>query len=124
MAKTKRVDSDPSFGISYKTTLSAAVAAAVGATPAFAQDDQGGIEEITVTASKRGEMNLQDFAGSIQAFGAEQIRNQNLFNMEDYSKFTPSMAYFGNQPGAGRTGCVYRFLISCCLHRRTADHAE
>ena len=102
MAKTKRVDSDPAFGISYKTTLSAAVAAAVGASPAFAQDNQSGIEEITVTASKRGEMDLQDFAGSIQAFGAEQIRNQNLFNMEDYSKFTPSMAYFGNQPGAGR----------------------
>jgi outer membrane receptor protein involved in Fe transport len=102
MTKSRRADADPAFGISYKTTLSAAVAAAVGVSPALAQDDQGGIEEITVTASKRGEMNLQDFAGSIQAFGAEQIRNQNLFNMEDYSKFTPSMAYFGNQPGAGR----------------------
>jgi outer membrane receptor protein involved in Fe transport len=102
MAKTKQANSDSAFGISYKTTLSAAVAAAVGASPVFAQDNQGGIEEIKVTASKRGEMDLQDFAGSIQAFGAEQIRNQNLFNMEDYSKFTPSMAYFGNQPGAGR----------------------
>ena len=102
MAKTKRNNSDSNFGISYKTTLSAAIAAAVGASPALAQENSGGIEEIKVTASKRGEMDLQDFAGSIQAFGAEQIRNQNLFNMEDYSKFTPSMAYFGNQPGAGR----------------------
>ena len=98
MAKGNTSDSIP--GISYKATLSAAVAA-VGAGPAIAQDG-GGIEEIKVTASKRGEMNIQDFAGSIQAFGAEQIRNQNLFTMEDYSKFTPSMVYFGSQPGFGR----------------------
>ena len=101
MAKANRNISAKNSGISYKTTLSAAVAAAVGAGPALAQD-VGGIEEIKVTASKRGEMNLQDFAGSIQAFGAEQIRNQNLFTMEDYSKFTPSMVYFGSQPGSGR----------------------
>ncbi len=99
MATKTKADPDSNTGISYKTTLSAAVAAAVGAGPALAQD---GIEEITVTASKRGEMNLQDFAGSIQAFGADQIRNQNLFSMEEYSKFTPSMQYFGNQPGSGR----------------------
>ncbi len=101
MSKMKRTSSESNTGFSYKTTLSAAVAAAVGASPALAQDSDG-LEEIKVTASKRGEMDLQDFAGSIQAFGAEQIRNQNLFNMEDYSKLTPSMAYFGNQPGAGR----------------------
>jgi outer membrane receptor protein involved in Fe transport len=102
MAQSRRTNSQTFSGISYKTTLSAAIAAAVGATPALAQEESGGIEEIKVTASKRGEMSLQDFAGSIQAFGAEQIRNQNLFSMEDYSKFTPSMAYFGNQPGSGR----------------------
>ena len=102
MTKANRDISADNSGISYKTTLSAAVAAAIGAGPALAQSDVGGIEEIKVTASKRGEMNIQDFAGSIQAFGAEQIRNQNLFTMEDYSKFTPSMVYFGNQPGAGR----------------------
>lgn len=102
MAKTTRKTSFSNSGISYKTSLSAAVAAAVGAGPALAQDEKTGIEEIKVTASKRGEMSIQDFAGSIQAFGTEQIRNQNLFNMEDYSKFTPSMAYFGSNPGGGR----------------------
>ncbi len=89
-------------GISYNTTIAAAVATAVGGfAPAYAQDT-GGIDEITVTASKRGEMNIQDLAGSIQAFGTEAIRNQNLFSMEDYVKFTPSMSYFGNQSGAGK----------------------
>ncbi len=102
MAKTTRKTSISNSGISYKTSLSAAIAAAVGAGPALAQDEKTGIDEIKVTASKRGEMSIQDFAGSIQAFGTEQIRNQNLFNMEDYSKFTPSMAYFGSNPGGGR----------------------
>lgn len=87
-------------GISYKTTLGAAVAAAIaGVAPAHAQDT---IDEITVTATKRGDIGIQDFAGSIQAFGTEDIRNQNLFNMEDYSKYTPSMTYFGNQSGGGK----------------------
>ncbi len=88
-------------GISYNTTLAAAVATAVGGfAPAHAQDPA--IDEITVTATKRGDMNIQDLAGSIQAFGTEDIRNQNLFSMEDYAKFTPSLAYFGNQSGAGK----------------------
>jgi len=89
-------------GINYTTTISAAVAAAVGGTvPVYAQDNLG-IEEITVTATKRGDVSIQDLAGSIQAFGTEDIRNQNLFNMEDFSKFTPSLAYFGNQSGGGK----------------------
>jgi outer membrane receptor protein involved in Fe transport len=90
-------------GISYNTTIAAAVATAVGGfAPAHAQDTNIGIEEITVTATKRGDMSIQDLAGSIQAFGTEDIRNQNLFSMEDYVKFTPSMSYFGNQSGAGK----------------------
>ena len=101
MSDGSKTGNDVRFpGISYKTTVSAAVAAAVGGVaPAQAQEQ---LEEVVVTASKRGEMSIHDFAGSIQAFGEEQLRNQNLFNMEDYAKFTPSMVYFGNQPGSGR----------------------
>ncbi len=106
MSSTKSSDSTPVHGISYTTTLTAAVAAAVGSTPALAQQvpesDSRGIEEITVTASKRGAMSIMDLAGSIQAFDTDAIRNQNLFNMEDYSKFTPSLSYFGNQVGQGK----------------------
>ena len=103
MSKVKESDSLQFKGISYSTTLGAAVAAAAGAGPALAQDDRSiGIEEITVTASKRGAMSIQDFAGSIQAFDTEAIRNQNLFNMEDYTKVTPSLSYFGNATGQGK----------------------
>ncbi len=93
----------PMHGISYKTTLATAVATAIGGlVPAFAQSDIAAIEQITVTASKRGDTNVQNFAGSIQAFSTEDIRRQNLFSMEDYARHTPGMAYFGNQPGAGK----------------------
>jgi outer membrane receptor protein involved in Fe transport len=92
----------PQFnGISYSTTIGAAVAAAVGAGPALAQE-KAGIEEITVTATKRGAVSIMDIAGSIQAFDTAAIRNQNLFNMEDFSKFTPSLTYFGNATGNGK----------------------
>ncbi len=91
-------------GINYTTTISAAVAAAVGGVaPAYAQETgSSGIDEITVTATKRGDVSIQDLAGSVQAFSTEDLRNQNLFSMEDFSRFTPSMAYFGNQAGAGK----------------------
>ena len=99
MSEQKRAAPAAGNGINYTTTISAAVAAAVGgAVPVYAQDGIGGIEEITVTATKRGDVSIQDLAGSIQAFGTEQIRNQNLFNMEDYAKFTPSMVYFDQSP--------------------------
>jgi len=101
MSKNKKTCPTHFNGINYKTTLGAAVAAAVGAGPVLAQDS-GKIDEITVTATKRGEISIMDLAGSIQAFDSEAIRNQNLFNMEDYAKFTPSLSYFGNSPGQGK----------------------
>jgi outer membrane receptor protein involved in Fe transport len=101
----KEVNHDPAAfnGISYKTTIGAAVAAAVGAGPgvAMAQDSQG-IEEITVTATKRGEVSIMDIAGSIQAFDTAAIRNQGLTDMESYTKLTPTLTYFGNSTGQGK----------------------
>ncbi len=104
MSKTK-VSVSPHFdGIKYKTPLGAAIAAAVGATPAIAQEEAEeafGIEEITVTATKRAE-SINDLAMSIQAFDAEDITRQNLFSLEDYARLVPSMSYFGNSSGGGK----------------------
>jgi outer membrane receptor protein involved in Fe transport len=101
MAKAKPTDPAPFNGISYSTTIGAAVAAAVGAGPALAQESSG-IEEVVVTATKRGEVSIMDLAGSIQAFDTEAIRNQGLTDMESYTKLTPSLTYFGNQTGQGK----------------------
>ncbi|MDJ0813051.1 MAG: TonB-dependent receptor [Woeseiaceae bacterium] len=101
----KERDTDPATftGINYKTTIGAAVAAAVGAGPGAAlAQDEGGIEEITVTATKRGEISIMDLAGSIQAFDTAAIRNQGLTDMESYTKLTPTLTYFGNTTGQGK----------------------
>ena len=103
MSQQKKTGPTQFNGINYKTTIGAAVAAAVGASPALAQESgSGGIEEITVTATKRGEVSIMDLAGSIQAFDTAAIRNQGLTDMESYTKLTPSLTYFGNQTGQGK----------------------
>jgi len=102
MSKQNKTSPTPFNGISYKTTIGAAVAAAVGAGPALAQEESIGIEEITVTATKRGEVSIMDLAGSIQAFGTEAIREQGLTDMESYTKLTPTLTYFGNSTGQGK----------------------
>jgi outer membrane receptor protein involved in Fe transport len=103
MAKHNIYDPAAFTGLSYKTTIGAAVAAAVGAGPgaALAQESQG-IEEITVTATKRGAVSIMDIAGSIQAFDTAAIRNQGLTDMESYTKLTPALTYFGNSTGQGK----------------------
>ena len=103
MSKQKKSESLQFNGINYKTTIGAAVAAAVGAGPAVAQDDESiGIEEITVTATKRGAISIMDLAGSIQAFDTDAIRKQGLTDMESYTKLTPALTYFGNTTGQGK----------------------
>ena len=102
MSKQNNTSSPPFNGINYKTTIGAAVAAAVGAGPALAQEESVGIEEITVTATKRGAVSIMDLAGSIQAFGTEAIREQGLTDMESYTKLTPTLTYFGNSTGQGK----------------------
>jgi len=63
--------------LSFKTACRAGVALGLclSVTPAFAQDQQSSVEEIIVTASKRGAQNLQDVPAAIQAFSAEQIED-------------------------------------------------
>lgn len=103
MAKLKTNDAVAFTGISYKTTIGAAVAAAVSPGAAFAQDEESvGIEEITVTATKRGAISIMDLAGSIQAFDTAAIREQGLTDMESYTKLTPNLTYFGNTTGQGK----------------------
>lgn len=103
MAKHRNTDPAAFNGISYKTTIGAAVAAAIGAGPGIAHaQEKKGIEEITVTATKRGAVSIMDLAGSIQAFDTQAIRNQGLTDMESYTKLTPALTYFGNQTGQGK----------------------
>ena len=67
---------------------------------AFAQQSAGGLEEIIVTARKREE-TLQSVPISIQALGAERLRELKISDFTDYVKFLPSVAFTSAGPGFG-----------------------
>lgn len=71
---------------------------------------KGGIEEVVVTAQKRGAVNVQDFAGSIQAFSAQQLDNDYVEGFNDYFNRVPSLSAV-NQ-GSGQTQIVFRGVTS------------
>jgi outer membrane receptor protein involved in Fe transport len=70
---------------------------------AFAQDaavaDEGGIEEIVVTAQKRSE-NLQSVPMSVQAFSTEKLKQLQVSDFDDYAKYLPSVSFQSIGPGA------------------------
>lgn len=81
-------------------TLAAAISAAISGT-AVAQDGPL-LEEIIVTATKRGDVSIQDLGASVQALTNDDLRSGQLFSLEDYTRFMPSVSYFSNNPGAGK----------------------
>jgi iron complex outermembrane recepter protein len=94
--------------IQAKSAVAVAVSTALSgiALPAQAQQDQpapasGGIEEITVTATKREE-SMQDVAASIQAFTGADLKRQGITNMEDVVRFLPSVNHIGQTSGANK----------------------
>ena len=60
--------------------------------------DNGGLQEVVVTAEKRAE-NLQDVPVSIPALDTEKLEQLNVQNFDDYVKFLPSVAYQTGGPG-------------------------
>jgi iron complex outermembrane receptor protein len=71
----------------------AALAAAPAATPAA---DAGGLEEIIVTAERRG-MELQDTPLSIAAISAESMVRKGVEDIADVALFTPNLAINGSR---------------------------
>ncbi len=87
-------------------TLSVAVSAICAGVPvAYAQDDGQDVadgltlEEVLVTATKRGELNLQDVPMSITAFTDADIKLQGFKRLEDYAGQIPSLSFGRREPG-------------------------
>jgi len=76
--------------------------ACMQATYAAEAPDTGTLEEITVTAQKRSE-NLQDVPISIDVFDQKRMSELNIVNLDDYVKYSPSIAYVRGQ-GQGGNG--------------------
>ena len=76
----------------------ASPAAAQDADGAAAEERQGGVGTIVVTAQRRSE-DLQDVPISVSAIGEEQLDELNIDTFEDYLDQIPSVTAGGNGPG-------------------------
>ena len=81
--------------------LAIAIASPVAAQDAdqpTAEERQGGVGSIVVTAQRRSE-DLQDVPVSVSAIGAEQLDELNIDTFEDYLDQIPTVTAGGNGPG-------------------------
>ncbi|WP_298301173.1 TonB-dependent receptor [uncultured Erythrobacter sp.] len=76
----------------------ASPAAAQDAAGPAAEERQGGVGTIVVTAQRRSE-DLQDVPISVSAIGEEQLDELNIDTFEDYLDQIPSVTAGGNGPG-------------------------
>lgn len=82
------------------TPLAAAVSAALApGGAAQAQDSGAALEEIIVTATKR-EQNLQEIPASIQAITGVTLEKMGAKEIQDYSRFIPSVNVVSYRPGS------------------------
>ena len=64
------------------------------------------IDEIIVSASKQGNVGIQDFAGSISAISSEDIKNKGFVGMTDYLTFVPGVTML--DLGTGQNQIIIR----------------
>ena len=85
--------------VDSKQTIGLAVSAAIAGTGTAVAQEEGGLEEIIVTATKR-EVSMQAAPISITAFSDEQITLQRFNNFNDYVAQIPGLSVSDRQPGA------------------------
>lgn len=79
----------------YVGTAVCSLVIAISASQAFGQEsDARLLEEITVTASKRGAISTQDLAFSVQAIGEEELSQLGATGIEDISGLVPGFTSF------------------------------
>src|SRR5436190_13448454 len=72
-----------------------------------AQDDQDGLEEIIVTATRR-EQNLQHVPLAVVAYTGEMLERQGIENMEDLKAVVPNLVVAGNLGGTDTASFTIR----------------
>ena len=86
--------------------VAAAVAVALNPGISAAQDGDGhGLDEIVVTATKRA-VSIQDIPASIQAITQESLTAMGAKDMEDFTRFVPSVNVV--KYGSGQSSVVFR----------------
>jgi outer membrane receptor protein involved in Fe transport len=92
-----------------RTLLAVAVALSTGHVYA----ESGPLEEVIVTAQKRGQ-NLQDTPIAVSAFGAAAITDQGIQDVSDVSQYIPNVEIV-ESPG-GNTGATISFRGSVSIN--------
>lgn len=87
------------------------ILASVLSISAYAQSDPGAVtgdreagvlEEVLVTATKRGEMSIQDVALSIRAIGARELLDKGVEDFSDWARLVPGLSAEDQGPGERR----------------------
>ena len=91
--------------------LASAISAILAGMPVQAADNEGALEEITVTAQKKSE-NLQDVPISIEVLDNQKLEELHIVNLDDYVKYSPSIAYVRGegQGGNGQPGSSHIYM--------------
>ena len=95
------------------TLLTALVLVPTGAALAGSADDQqapSGMDEIVVTANKRGAESIQGIAASVQAIGQETIGREALSGFDDYARQASNLTALNRGPG--QTQIAFRGVVS------------
>ncbi|MGH8193164.1 MAG: TonB-dependent receptor [Woeseiaceae bacterium] len=90
--------SNESTHIYNRTALAIAVSAACGGTQVAQAQEQQGLEEIIVTATKR-EANLQDIPLAVTAFTEDDIVRRGFKKLDDYVGQIPGLTFSRREPG-------------------------
>jgi outer membrane receptor protein involved in Fe transport len=77
--------------------IAAAALMVLAAGPAAAQ-----LEEVVVTATKRGATNIEDTALSVQSLGSKNLIETGALDFQDYMRQVPSLSIGDNGPGDKR----------------------
>ena len=85
----------------------AALTSVGGLSVQTASAQQGGLEEIVVTATRRSE-DLQEVPISIVAITGEGLQTRGLQNVENLNATIPNLSVMGNAGGLGTSGTSFR----------------
>lgn len=104
----------------WAVVLAAGAVLLAGSPGAFAQDDEGLFEEITVTATKRAQ-NIYEVPIAISAFEGDKLAKQGIVDIVDIGKFVPNLNI--TQFSAGHTSSANAFIRGIGLqdHLITTD---
>ena len=96
----------PSKKLNLAFAVAGLCAAGGGAQVVSAQTDALVLEEVVVTASKRGDVSAQETALSISVASDDLIVKSGMVGMDDFLRTVPSVNFLDR--GAGRNGLVVR----------------